>query len=83
MYAAFSEDHERNFAFKCSDEDFDRLIEFDGVIPAPYMAKSMWVSVRDRSALGIAECRTLLKEAHKIILGNLPKRTQRSITGAE
>src|SRR5262249_18727497 len=38
--------HEGNrVSFKCTPEDFAELIERDGIIRAPYMARNHWVSL--------------------------------------
>src|ERR1044072_1157219 len=38
-------------SFKCTPEKFDELVELDGIIPAPYMARNKWVMLErlDRS----------------------------------
>ena len=32
-----------SIAFKCTPEEFGELVERPGIIPAPYMARNMWV----------------------------------------
>src|SRR5450759_4304927 len=34
-------------SFKCSPEDFAELCEREGIIPAPYLARAQWVTLRD------------------------------------
>lgn len=82
MFAGFDTDGTDQFAFKCGDEDFDRLVEVDGVIPAPYAAKFGWVKVLRADALPVKEARALLENAHAIILACLPKTKQEAIRTA-
>lgn len=79
MFAGFEVDNEHEFAFKCDEEDFDRLIEREGVIPAPYAAKYGWVKVRKRGALPRAEAEGLLRKAHGLIAACLSTKKQREL----
>lgn len=79
MFAGFDTDGTDQFAFRCADEDFDRLVEVDGIIPAPYAAKFAWVKVLRTDALPERELRALLEQAHAIILSGLPKKKQEAI----
>ena len=38
-------------AFKCTPERFAELVEIEGIIPAPYMARSHWVAMIEMDAL--------------------------------
>ncbi len=61
-------------SFKCSDMSYALLIEREGIIPAPYMARAKWVQLTDARALTDADIRGYLAEAHRIIASKLPKR---------
>lgn len=37
-------------SFKCPPEKFAELIEVDGIIPVPYMARNNWVSMQKFNA---------------------------------
>ena len=39
------------FCFKCTPEKFAELVEIEGMIPAPYMARNHWVGMVELSAL--------------------------------
>ena len=41
-FAGFDADGGKPFAFKCSDDDFDRLAAIPGIRPAPYAARFSW-----------------------------------------
>ena len=48
-------------SFKCDDETFAELCERDGVIPAPYMARTKWVALERWDALDDRELEPLLE----------------------
>jgi predicted DNA-binding protein (MmcQ/YjbR family) len=62
--------------FKCSDEDFEELTERDGIIPAPYMARNMWVKVEDFGKLKDKEWTQYLRKSYDLIRSKLPKKIQ-------
>jgi predicted DNA-binding protein (MmcQ/YjbR family) len=63
-------------AFKCTPEKFAELVEIDGIIPAPYMARNHWVAMLDMNALRQPEVKELIEESYRMILAKLPKKTQ-------
>ena len=63
-------------AFKCTPEKFAELVEIDGIIPAPYMARNHWVAMLDMNALRQPEIKELIEESYRMILAKLPKKTQ-------
>ena len=63
-------------AFKCTPEKFAELVEIDGIIPAPYMARNHWVGMLDMNALRQPEIKELIEESYRMILAKLPKKTQ-------
>src|SRR5215467_14565754 len=63
-------------AFKCTPEKFAELVEIDGIIPAPYMARNHWVAMIDMNALRQPEIKELIQESYQMILEKLPKKTQ-------
>lgn len=79
MYAGFEVENEHEYAFKCDEEDFDRLVERDGVIPAPYAAKYGWVKVVKQGALGRAEAEALLRKAHGLVGAGLSMKKRREL----
>lgn len=81
MYAGFDVESEAEFALKSEEEEFMGLIQMEGIIPAPYMAKHFWVAVRDRSVLPDEEWKRLLRKAHGLVLARLPEKKQRQILG--
>jgi predicted DNA-binding protein (MmcQ/YjbR family) len=63
-------------SFKCTPEDFEQLIENDGIIPAPYMARNKWVALTRWDALPDREIRTLVRGSYDMVLSKLPKKVQ-------
>jgi predicted DNA-binding protein (MmcQ/YjbR family) len=66
-------------SFKCSDEDFGKLTEIPGIIPAPYMARNKWVNIQDPSVLTKEEWEHYIENSYRLILNKLPKKFQRSL----
>ena len=62
-------------AFKCTPESFAALVEQPGLIPAPYMARAMWVQEPELgAALGRRDREALVKTAYELVRAKLPKR---------
>jgi predicted DNA-binding protein (MmcQ/YjbR family) len=61
-------------SFKCSPEKFAELVEREGIIPAPYLARAQWVALESEDALRAAELKELLREAYTRIRAKLPKK---------
>src|SRR5262245_10052419 len=67
-------------AFKCTPEKFAELVEIDGIIPAPYMARNHWVAMLEMEALRQVELKELIEKSYHLVWEKLPKRTQASMT---
>lgn len=65
--------------FKCTDEDFVRLIATKDYIPAPYLARAKWVMLTNAKLVRSAEFRGLLRQSYELILAKLPKKVQAGI----
>jgi len=63
-------------SFKCTPEKFSELIELDGIVPAPYVARYHWVALEDLDALSPGELKELLKNAHQLVHDKLPRKIQ-------
>ncbi|MDX2237161.1 MAG: MmcQ/YjbR family DNA-binding protein [Hyphomonadaceae bacterium] len=66
----------KELSFKCSDIAFELLTQQEGVSPAPYMQRMKWVRLATLSTLPPDEIRARLREAHRIIVEKLPKKTR-------
>lgn len=79
MFAIFECDAPSLYAFKCDPEDFERLCERPGIIPAPYAARFGWVKVMKPGALKAAEAKKLIAKAHGLVLACLPAKKRAEI----
>src|SRR6266542_5046132 len=66
--------HGIKLSFKCTPEKFGDLIEEDGIIPAPYVARYHWVALERFDALPERELKELLRNAYQLILEKLPRK---------
>lgn len=62
--------------FHAGAERFHELVETDGIIPAPYMARAFWVTVERWDVLRPRQLEDELKRAHALIYDKLPGRTK-------
>ena len=68
-------------AFKCTPERFTELVEVEGIIPAPYMARNHWVAMTEVDALRPPEIQELIEYSYRLVLEKLPKRKQAELSG--
>ncbi len=68
-------------SFKCTPEKFEELLEIDGIIPAPYMARNKWVTVERLDVLSNQELKELLTNSYDMVFAKLPKKIQKTLTG--
>jgi predicted DNA-binding protein (MmcQ/YjbR family) len=66
-------------SFKCDDETFAELVEREGCIPAPYLARAKWVAVETWGTLDDREYRALIEQAYTLVRESLPKKTQAAL----
>jgi len=67
------------FSFAAGPERFAELVEREGVVPAPYLARAHWVAVERWNALPVAELKELLRHARELVYEKLPKRTKTAL----
>ncbi len=60
-------------SYSAGPERFAELVEQEGIVPAPYMARIHWVAVERWDVLRNAEWESELRAAHEITLTKLPK----------
>ena len=74
MFAVVALEPPHSVAFKCTDESFGELIERPGIIPAPYLARAMWVQETEfGETLDLRELARLLREGYDAVVARLPK----------
>lgn len=62
--------------FHCGQERFYELLEVDGIVPAPYLARAHWVMLERWEALRPREIEDELRRAYTLIFEKLPRRTK-------
>jgi len=62
--------------FHCGAERFHELLEREGIIASPYLARAHWVTLERWDALRPSEIEEELARAHALIYEKLPKRTR-------
>jgi len=72
-----------HISFRPDDEHRFELLEIEGVIPAPYMARAGWVSVRDMKATSAAEIKKGIRASYDYYYAKLPKKTQAALGAAK
>lgn len=70
---------EEKYSFKCSELSFSILIEQEGIIPAPYLARAKWVQLETHEAMSDEDIRAYINNAHEIISKKLTKVTQKEL----
>jgi predicted DNA-binding protein (MmcQ/YjbR family) len=63
-------------SFHCGAERYNELLENEGIIPAPHLARAYWVALERWDALRPREIEEELARAHALIYAKLPKRTK-------
>ncbi len=63
-------------SFKCADEVFAELVEREGILPAPYLARAKWVALNDWSAVPDRELATLVAAGYALVRSKLSKKAQ-------
>lgn len=62
--------------FKCTPEEFDALVDIDGIAQAPYFAKRHWACVMDTGALPSSELLRRIRRSYDLVVAKLPKKVQ-------
>ena len=74
MFVVVNLEPPHQVSFKCTPESFGELTERQGIIPAPYMARNMWVQEQELGeTLGRAEFAALVKTSYELVVAKLPK----------
>lgn len=63
-------------SMKCTPEKFAELIEREGIVPAPYVARYHWVALSRFDALSASELKSLLTTGYELVRDKLPKKVR-------
>jgi predicted DNA-binding protein (MmcQ/YjbR family) len=70
-------------SFKATPEKFAELIERNGIVPAPYVAKYHWVALERFNALSGKELKSLIQIAYDLVFEKLPKKVRARLEQGE
>jgi len=74
MFCVVNTEPPHQMSFKCSPDTFAELVEREGMIPAPYLAREMWVQQTELGeTLERRELEQLLRASYDLVLAKLPK----------
>ena len=74
MFTVVNLERPHSIAFKCTPDTFGELIERPGIIPAPYMARNMWVQEQELGeVLDRRELETLVRTSYELVVAKLPR----------
>jgi len=76
IFAGMSLDPPHSLSFKCTLDKFDELIEYDGIIPAPYMARNKWVMLERLDALPGPQLKSQIRISYDLVFSKLTKKLQ-------
>ena|SRR5688500_1791335 len=68
-----------HLSFKTTPENFAELVELDGIIPAPYVARYHWVALERPDALPNDKLKELIGLAYRLVFEKLPKSKRTSL----
>jgi predicted DNA-binding protein (MmcQ/YjbR family) len=68
-------------SFKCDDETFAELVEREGALPAPYLARAKWVALETFDTLPDRELTPLVTRAYELVRDKLPQKLIAELTG--
>jgi predicted DNA-binding protein (MmcQ/YjbR family) len=63
-------------SFKCTPEEFAELIEREGIVPAPYLARNKWVLLESLDVVPRAELKRLIHDSYAMVAARLPKKVR-------
>jgi predicted DNA-binding protein (MmcQ/YjbR family) len=63
-------------SYSAGSERYSELLEMEGIIPAPYMARIFWVAVERWNVFRTPEWEQELRAAHALTFNKLPPRTR-------
>ena len=66
-------------SLKCDPEKFGELAETDGIIPAPYLARSKWISIQSSCRLKLKDIKELIADSYRLVFDKLPVKVKKEI----
>lgn len=66
-------------SFKVESDRFLELTEQPGMAPAPYAARSFWISVTEPERFATRELAAFVRRSYELVCEKLPKKTQAAL----
>ena len=79
MFCITSADADQGASFKAGEEEYAALVQREGIIPAPYLARARWVYVLDFSRLSPQEWYRLVLKSYELVKNKLPRKKQEQL----
>ena len=76
------EESDVKLSFKCTPEEQAELVEQDGIIPAPYLARYHWVGLKRFDALSQNDLKRLIGNSYDLVRAKLPARVRDTLVKA-
>lgn len=68
---------------KADPEEFPELLERQGIIPAPYLARAKWIAIETERSLPRTEVMRLVSKSYELVFANLSKKLQAEWTAGK
>lgn len=78
IHPGHDEDDHR-ISFKCSELNFQILIELEGIQIAPYLKQGNWVQITTEDAMNNQDIKDYIKSSYDIISGKLTKKLREEL----
>ena len=79
MYCVLDLKSTANISFKTTPEEFGELIERNGILPAPYVAKHYWVLVENFRVLKTPEWKYHIQKSYQLVFDKLTWKMKESL----
>ena len=64
---------------KCDENDFDILVEREGIVPMPRLSKTGWIRIEDSNALSMSEWEQYIRKSYQYVYAALPEKVKQSL----
>jgi len=79
MFCVTGADSMSGLSIKCTPDDFDQLIEREGIEPAAYVGRYKWVRIENLKAVTAEELKSLIEKSYWQVFDKLPAKIKKSI----
>lgn len=67
-------------SIKCTPEEAAEMVEREGIIPAPYLARNHWICFQDLQAITRAEMKAIIQSSYGLVVAKLPKKLKAQLS---